>query len=92
LVTITAGAGRIAPTLGTVTTDVRPVTPAFGAVTADNGRIAAAYRTITGGVGPFPTSAALPARLIAAATITARGAAPVARAVALLVAPRPTAP
>jgi len=106
LVTITARFRRIASAFDPVTTAVSPIASALdpiaasfgpiasavGTVTADTGRIAPAYRTITGSVGTIPTRAALPARLIPAATITARGAAPVARSVPLLVTPRPTAP
>jgi phage-related protein len=89
LVTITARASPITLAFGTITANVSRIGSAFGTETARLSPIASTFRTIAASVGP---STALPAKLITAATITAGGAAPIARAVALFVAPRPTAP
>jgi hypothetical protein len=75
----------IASAFGTITPDVSPIAPPLGAIASPN-------RTISGSIGPVPASTALPTRLIAAATITAWRTAPISPTVALLVAPRPTAP
>jgi hypothetical protein len=80
---ITAPFSAVTAALGPISTHVNPITARFNP-------IATANRAIT--VGPVPTSTALSARLIAATTITARGAAPLSRAVTLLVAPRPPTP